>query len=45
MDSVPDIWQANKLVCESKVPNFLNYHIPVKTQLNPDKWQSYLSQY
>ena len=43
--SLPDIWQANKLIRESKVPNFLNCRIPVKTQLNPDKWRSYLAQY
>ena len=43
--SVPDIWQANKLIRESKVPNFLNCRIPVKTQLNSDKWRSYLTQY
>ena len=36
--SLPDIWQANKLIRETKVPNFLNCRIPVKTQLNPDKW-------
>ena len=43
--SLPDIWQANKLIRETKVPNFLNCRIPVKTQLNPDKWRSYLTQY
>ena len=43
--SPPDIWQANKLIHESKVPNFLNCRIPMKTQWNPDKWCSYLSHY
>ena len=43
--SLPDIWQANKLIRETKVPNFLNCRIPVKTQLNPDKWRSYLTHY
>ena len=33
-NSRPDVWQANKLICESKVPNFLNRLIPVKTQLD-----------
>ena len=42
---LPDIWQANKLIRESKVPNFLNCRIPVKTQLNPHKWRSYLTHY
>ena len=44
-NSLPDIWQANKLIRESKVPNFLNCRIPVKTQLNPDSWRSYLTHY
>ena len=44
-NSIPDIWQANKLIRESKVPNFLNCRIPVKTQLNPDKWRSHLTHY
>ena len=44
-NSLPDIWQANKLIHESKVPNFLNCSIPVKTQLNPDNWRSYLTHY
>ena len=43
--SLPDIWQANKLIRESKVPNFLNCRIPVKTQLNPDNWRLYLTHY
>ena len=43
--SPPDIWQANKLIRESKVPNFLNCRIPVKTQLNPDKRRLYLAHY
>ena len=43
--SLPDIWQAKKLILESKVPNFLNCRSPVKTQLNSDKWRSYLTQY
>ena len=44
-NSLPDIWQANKLIHESKVPNFLNCRIPVKTQLNPNNWLSYLTHY
>ena len=44
-NSLPDIWQANKLIRESKVPNFLNCCIPVKTQLNSDNWRSYLTHY
>ena len=27
------------------MPNFLNYRIPVQTQLNPDRWGYYLPDY
>ena len=41
----PGIIQAHKLIRQSGVPNFLNCRIPVRTQLNPDRWRHYLTDY
>ena len=41
----PFILQAHKLIRQSGVPIFLNCRIPVQTQLNPDRWRYYLTDY
>ena len=41
----PSILQAHKLIRQSGVPNFLNCRIQVQTQLNPDSWREYLTDY
>ena len=41
----PSIIQAHKLIRQSGVPNILNCRIPVRTQLNPDRWRHYLTGY
>ena len=40
--NAPSILQAHKFMRQSRVPHFLNCRIPVKTQLNPDRWRYYL---
>ena len=39
------ILQVHKLIRQSGVPHFLNCRIPVQTQLNPDRWRHYLTDY
>ena len=43
--TTPSILQAHKLIRQSGVPNFLNCRIPVQTQLYPDRWRHYLTDY
>ena len=44
-EQVPDIIQAHQLIRQSGLPNVLGLRIPVHTQLNVNKWSSYLSDY
>ena len=41
----PFILQVHKLNRQSLVPNILNCRIPVQTQLDPDRWRQYLTDY
>ena len=43
--TTPSILQAHKLIRQSGVPNFLNCSFPVQTQLHPDRWRHYLTDY
>ena len=44
-DSIPDDLQAHKFITKTGKPNFLAARIPVRSQLNIDKWRAYLAQY
>ena len=44
-EKIPDILEANKIICDSGVPNFLKSRIPVPTQLKPERWYFHLQDY
>ena len=44
-EEIPSILQAHKLIRQRRAPKFLNCRTPVQTQLNPDRWRYYLTDY
>ena len=44
-DSIPDDLQAYEFIKKTGKPNFLSARIPVRSQLNIDKWREHLTQY
>ena len=43
--SIPDIFQAHRLIKDSGLPNFLGMRIPVQTNLNVSNWRRHLVDY
>ena len=42
-DTIPDVFQAHRLIKYSGVPNFLGMRIPVPTNLNVSNWRKHLA--
>ena len=43
--TIPDIISTHLMIKNSGFPNFLKCHIPVKSNLNVDRWRSHLADY